>query len=89
MTTKRLAVEFVSKSWEEYLYWQQQDKKTLKRINRLISDTIRHPFTGIGNPEKLQHELNGYWSRRINEKDRLVYGVYEDKIIIIQMKYHY
>lgn len=87
--TKRLDVEFKGNGWEEYLYWQKQDKKTVKRINKLISDTIRHPFTGRGDPEPLQHELTSYWSRRINKKDRMVYAVYEDRIEIIQLKFHY
>lgn len=89
MTTKRLNVEFKGNSWQEYLYWQKQDKKTLKRINKLVSDTIRNLFTGLGNPEPLQHELSGYWSRRINEKDRLVYSVFDDRIEIIQLRFHY
>lgn len=80
--TKRLDIEFKGNSWQEYLYWQKQDKKTLKQINKLISDTIR-------NPEPLQHELSGYWSRRINEKDRLVYAVFDDRIEIIQLRFHY
>lgn len=87
--TKRLNVEFKGDSWGEYLYWQKQDKKTLKRINKLISETIRTPFSGLGNPEPLQHQLSGYWSRRINEKDRLVYSVFEDRIEIIQLRFHY
>ena len=87
--TKRLNIEFKGDSWGEYLYWQKQDKKTLKRINKLISETIRAPFSGLGNPEPLQHQLSGYWSRRINEKDRLVYAVFEDRIEIIQLRFHY
>lgn len=87
--TKRLDVEFKGNGWQEYLYWQKQDKKTLKRINKLISDTIRNPFIGLGNPEPLQHELSGYWSRRINEKDHLAYAVFDDRIEIIQLRFHY
>lgn len=87
--TKRLDVEFKGNAWSEYLYWQKQDKKTLKRINKLISDTIRNPFEGLGDPEPLKHQLKGYWSRRINEEDRLVYAVFEDRIEIIQLRFHY
>lgn len=87
--SKRLNVEFKGKGWSDYLYWQTQDKKTLKRINKLINDTIRTPFEGLGNPEPLQHELSGYWSRRINEKDRMVYSVFADRIEIIQLRFHY
>lgn len=86
--TKRLDIEFKG-SWDEYLYWQKQDKKTLKRINSLISNTIRQPFTGLGSPEPLKHELSGYWSRRINGENRMVYAVFDDRIEIIQLKFHY
>jgi toxin YoeB len=76
-------------SWDDYLYWQQTDKKIMKRINELIKDISRHPFEGIGKPEPLKHALAGYWSRRINEEHRLVYGYKESTIIIIQCRYHY
>ena len=61
------------KAWDDYLYWQSQDKKTLKRINQLIRDTERDPFNGIGNPEPLKGDLSGFWSRRIDDTNRLVY----------------
>lgn len=76
-------------SWNDYLYWQTQDKKTLKRINRLIIDTKRTPFTGIGKPEPLKENLAGFWSRRIDDAHRLVYAVDTDSITIIACRYHY
>lgn len=76
-------------SWNDYLYWQTQDKKTLKRINRLIVDTKRTPFTGIGKPEPLKENLAGFWSRRIDDAHRLVYAVDTDSITIIACRYHY
>lgn len=66
-------------AWEEYLYWQKQDKKTLKRINDLIKDIERNGNLGIGKPEALKHELQGFWSRRIDEKNRLVYRIINRK----------
>lgn len=76
-------------SWNDYLYWQTQDKKTLKRINRLIIDTKRTPFTGIGKPEPLKENLAGFWSRRIDDAHRLVYAVDTNSITIIACRYHY
>lgn len=77
-------------AWEEYLYWQGQDKKTIKRINALIKDIDRNgPISGIGSPEALKGDLQGYYSRRINEKDRLVYKMQEGRIFILQCKEHY
>ena len=77
-------------AWEEYLYWQGQDKKTIKRINALIKDIDRNgPISGIGSPEALKGDLQGYYSRRINEKDRLVYKLQEGRIFILQCKEHY
>ncbi len=78
-----------SKAWQDYVYWQGQDKKTLKRINRLIRDTLVTPFEGIGKPEPLKENLSGYWSRRIDETNRLVYRVGKDYIKIISCRYHY
>ena len=80
---------FSEQAWEDYLYWQQTDKKTLKRINTLIKDATRSPFEGIGKPEPLKHALAGYWSRRINETDRFVYKVQDDAMLIAQLRYHY
>ena len=75
--------------WEDYLYWQVNDKKILFRINDLIKDAQRNPFTGIGKPEPLKGNLTGCWSRRINEEHRLVYMVKEDCIYILQCRFHY
>lgn len=76
-------------AWDDYLYWQRQDRKTLKRISRLIADAVRHPFDGIGKPEPLREQLSGYWSRRIDETHRLVYAVERDDLVIIACRYHY
>jgi toxin YoeB len=80
---------FSTKAWESYLYWQNADKKRLKRINLLIKDIQRTPFEGIGKPEPLTHGLAGYWSRRINEEHRIVYKYIDDTIVIAQLRYHY
>ena len=80
---------FTSAAWDDYVYWQSQDKKTLKRINELIRDVIREPFTGIGKPEPLRENLAGYWSRRIDDTHRLVYAVDKAQITIIACRYHY
>lgn len=75
-------------AWMDYCEWQK-DKATLKRINALIKDTLRDPFTGIGKPEPLKHDLAGLWSRRINGADRLVYAVKDETIVILACKGHY
>ena len=75
-------------AWNDYLYWQAQDKKTLKRINALLTDAMRHPFDGIGKPEPLK-QCAGYWSRRIDEKNRVVYKVDSDSLIIASVRGHY
>lgn len=82
-------ISFDDDAWEQYVYWQQQDRKTLKRLNKLINDIQRDPFRGIGKPEPLKNDLSGYWSRRIDEKNRLVYRVSVDEIIILQCRFHY
>jgi toxin YoeB len=76
-------------AWEDYLYWQSHDKKVLKRINTLIKEISRQPFTGIGDPEPLKHHWSGYWSRRIDLEHRLVYKVSDGEIVIVQCRYHY
>ena len=76
-------------AWADYLYWQGQDKKTLRRINQLLKDIARHPFEGIGKPEPLKDRLAGFWSRRIDEANRLVYRVEGDKCFIAQCRGHY
>ncbi len=74
---------------DDYLYWQATDKKQLKRINLLIADIQRHPFTGLGDPEPLKHHWSGYWSRRIDREHRLVYKAQNDAVFIAQCRYHY
>lgn len=76
---------FAEQAWEDYVYWQQQDK----RINELIENTVREPFTGIGKPEPLKHALAGYWSRRITDEHRMVYKPGQDALLIAQLRYHY
>jgi len=80
---------FAEKAWEDYLYWQKTDKKMLNRINTLIKDIKRKPFEGIGKPEPLKHALSGYWSRRINDEHRIVYKIYQDSVLLAQLRYHY
>lgn len=82
-------LSWTREAWNGYVYWQSQDKKTLKRINRLLQDTMRSPFKGIGKPEPLKENLSGFWSRRIDEQNRLVYVVDEKQITIISCRYHY
>jgi toxin YoeB len=82
-------VKFTDEAWLSYIYWQTQDKKTLKRINDLIKDAQRDPFIGIGKPEALKHSLAGLWSRRIDETNRLVYEATEQDLVIISCRYHY
>jgi len=76
-------------AWEDYLYWQTQDRKTLKRINDLLRDIERDPFGGIGKPEPLKYEWQGYWSRRINETDRLIYRVNNEQLEVAACRSHY
>ncbi len=76
-------------AWADYLWWQGQDRKTLRRINRLIADTLRSPFEGIGKPEALKETLTGFWSRRIDQENRLVYAVEETRATIISCRYRY
>ncbi len=83
------AIRFVPDAWEAYLYWQDQDKKTLRRLNLLITTTARDPFAGIGKPEPLRGELSGYWSRRIDEANRLVYRATDAELVIIACRFHY
>ncbi len=80
---------FAEQAWEDYLYWQQQDKRMVKRINELIRETVREPFAGIGKPEPLKHALSGYWSRRITDEHRMVYRPEKDALLIAQLRYHY
>jgi toxin YoeB len=81
---------WTAEGWEDYLHWQTQDRKTLRRINLLIADILRDdPFEGIGKPEALKHALAGAWSRRIDESHRLVYVAASDRVTILQARYHY
>lgn len=78
-----------SNAWVDYLYWQQNDRKIMKKINELLKDTMRQPFEGLGRPELLKENLAGCWSRRIDQEHRLVYKVIENSIYILQCRYHY
>jgi len=82
-------VDFSGNAWEDYLYWQTQDKKTLKRINQLIKDIDRNSYEGIGKPEPLSGNLAGFWSRHIDEKNRLLYRVENEVIAIFELRTHY
>jgi toxin YoeB len=76
-------------AWSDYIYWQKQDKKTLKRINLLIKDSMRNHKDGVGKPEELRESLSGFWSRRIDDVHRLVYAIEKNQIVIIACRYHY
>ena len=80
---------FSDQAWEDYLYWQQQDKRIVKRINELIESSMREPFSGIGKLEPLRHALAGYWSRRITEEHRMVYRSEKNALFLAQLRYHY
>jgi toxin YoeB len=76
-------------AWADYLYWQGENRKTLKRINKLIFDALRDPFEGLGKPEPLRENLSGLWSRRIDEANRMVYEVSDEYLIIVACRFHY
>jgi len=84
-----IKTSFHQQAWEDYEYWQTQDKRTLKKVNKLIRDIKREPFNGMGHPELLKHDLQGWWSREIDEKNRIVYRLAGDVIEILQCKDHY
>lgn len=84
-----MILSFHESAWEDYLYWQQADKGVLRRINALIRDIQRDPFSGMGKPEPLKFNFSGYWSRRIDQEHRLVYKVSDGNIIIVQARGHY
>ena len=84
-----MRVVFTPHGWDDYRHWQMTDRNILERINRLIDDARRDPFTGIGKPEQLRHALSGAWSRRITEEHRLVYLVDGDDLVILQARFHY
>jgi len=80
---------WTKEAWEDYLYWQTQDKKTLRRINSIIKDIERNGYKGIGKPEPLKHELKGFWSRRIDDEHRFVYRIFDSQLEILQCRTHY
>jgi len=80
---------FADQAWEDYLYWQKQDRKMVERINKLIQETQREPFSGIGKPEPLKHALAGFWSRRITDEHRMVYRIEGKELQIAQLRFHY
>lgn len=84
-----MKLAFTPTGWQDYVYWQTADRQILKRINRLVEDTLRDAYTGIGKPEPLKHALAGAWSRRITEEHRLVYLPGETELVILQARYHY
>ena len=85
-----MLISWAEDAWQDYLYWQKQDKTILARINLIIKDIKRSPFDGIGNPEPLKHNLSGYWSRRITREHRIVYKIMSNNdLIIAQARYHY
>jgi toxin YoeB len=83
------SVHFDSAAWEDFLFWLASDRKTARRIVRLIAEIQRDPFIGIGKPEPLRGELSGYWSRRIDDQHRLVYRANDEEIKILKTRYHY
>lgn len=82
-------IVFTEEAWKDYLYWQTNDKGTLKKINALVKDISRTPFEGIGKLEPLRYELQGYWSRRISQEHRLVYKLKDQTLLILSVRYHY
>ena len=84
-----MKILFSTQAWQDYLYWQETDKKTVKKINELIKDIARSPFQGLGKPEPLKHAFSGFWSRRISQEHRIIYRLEGDVIEIAQLRYHY
>lgn len=84
-----MSIVFHDDAWDDYIYWQNQDRQTLKRLNKLILECLRTPFSGTGKPEALRGEFSGWWSRRIDEEHRLVYRMTEGDLVIAQCRYHY
>lgn len=80
---------FVDESWEDYLYWQKTNKKHVNKINALLKDISRTPFTGLGKPEALKHKYKGFWSRRIDNEHRLIYAIRENEVLIAKCRFHY
>ena len=84
-----MKIVFADRGWEDFTYWVKNDRKIAARIVRLIKDTEREPFDGLGKPEPLRHDLTGFWSRRITDEHRLVYSVDKERVLIAQARYHY
>ena len=84
-----MRLTFADEAWDDYLHWQKHDKRMVERINKLIGETQREPFTGIGKPEPLKHALSGYWSRRITDEHRMVYKIEADALLVAQLRYRY
>ncbi len=84
-----MMVRFHPQGWADYLHWQQTDRAILRKVNQLIRDIQRDPYSGIGKPERLQHDLSRYWSRRITDEHRMIYAVSADTVDILQCRYHY
>ena len=84
-----MPIKFSEIAWSQYVFWQGQDRKTLKRINDLLKDIQRDPFNGVGKPEPLKHQLAGFWSRRIDETHRLVYAIEGDTVLVALCRDHY
>ena len=80
---------FADQAWEDYLYWRKQDRRMVDRINKLIRETQREPFAGVGKPEPLKHALSGFWSRRITDEHRIVYRFEDEALLIAQLRFHY
>jgi toxin YoeB len=84
-----MEVVFLDDAWEQYMYWQTEDRKTLRKVNMLINEIKRTPFEGTGKPEPLKHDLQGYWSRRIDSQNRLIYRIHNDQLKILACRFHY
>ena len=84
-----MRISFHEDAWEDYLYWQRTDRKLLQRINSLLCEALRSPYSGTGKPEPLRHALSGCWSRRITDEHRLVYRIDGDYLVVLQCRYHY
>jgi toxin YoeB len=80
---------FSEDAWDDYLYWQQHDRKMMERVNKLIQEIQREPFSGLGKPEPLKHALSGFWSRRLTDEHRMIYRVEGDTVLLAQLRYHY
>ena len=85
----KMNLVFSDHAWDDYIYWQNNDKKMVQKINQLLKEIVRSPYEGIGKPEALKHGLAGYWSRRINDEHRIVYRISGKDLLIAQLRYHY